>query len=387
MNKSEYAIVKGIILNRKNLIEIVVVTILLAFGVNLLAGRVLALTALKPLLPILVGAILCLGSIAYLSARLFGRHIESRTYEAFLIYNKKKKEIIPVQRYAFLEGIHQYMVGAFAENPALKTLWENEPLSDFSVSDIVKDKHKRPRSAQLLSEAVEYFILDELSTHLTDYFNVESFRKENLKEYRREDIPEVLLSNRFLELFSRPMEERSAFVSKTLKKKGYVEIRRVDEPSEDIKEQGEIVRAYEPSGAIYDRFDLVLPTRSAVRRPEDNKVEIETKKLKMTISIRFEGFTTVLPRGFERYYLGIRNWQDNAEYKLRIDIQVLMKLGALFSRAGWEYYYWVDSFLDKIEDRVSEDAFFKRLDWESVLTLLQCLKRIERNDAKKEEEW
>ena len=70
----------------------------------------------------------------YLAVRLFGRRVESRIYEAFIIYNEKKNQIISVPRYAFSEGICRYIRGAFAENPALRTLWEKEPLKGlFSV--------------------------------------------------------------------------------------------------------------------------------------------------------------------------------------------------------------------------------------------------------------
>ena len=359
MTKNKHAIVQGIVISRKNLIELIVVAILLALGVNLIASHILALAMVSPLATKLIGAILCFGSVLYLAARLFGRHAESRTYEAFLIYDKKKNEIISVPRYAFSEGIYTYMQGAFVENPALKTLWGKEPLKDLFVLGQTKDKRKHHKSAQLLSEAAEYFVLDRLSTHLTDYFAAESFKKKNLKEYGREEVPEVLLRNRFLELFSRPMEDRQAFVDRTFGEKG----------------QGEIVFAYGPGGAIYNRLNLILPRQSIVRRPEVNTIEIETKKLKISIAVRFEGFRTVLPEGFEEYYLGINHWQDSTEYSLDIDIKVSMKLGALLSGVGWEYYRWVDSFLDECEDDISKDAFFDRLGWEAAYTQLQCLNR------------
>lgn len=366
--KNKHAIVRGVSVSRSNLIELIILVILAALGVNLIAGYLLTFLTLNSLMTIVAGAILCVGSVLYLAARLLGRRVESRTYDAFLIYNNKTNEIIRVPRYEFSERVYEYMEGAFAENPALKTLWKKEPLKDLSVSDQVKGK--RHRSAQLLSEATEYFVLDRLSTHLIDYFADENFKEENLKRYGREDIPEVLLSNRFLELFSRPMEERAAFVHNTFGE----------------ERVGEVVSSYGAGGAIYGKFELILPKKSAARRPQANKVEIEMKKLMMSITVRFEGFCTVLPEGFEQYYLGISRWPDFVtEYKVNVDIQVTMKLGALFSGMGWEYYRWVDSFLDEIEGNISEDAFFKRLDWESAFTVLQCLKRAQRKKTKNKE--
>ena len=54
---------------------------------------------------------------------------------------------------------------------------------------------------RLILEATEYFLLRMLSTHLTNYFNDEKFKEENLTKLERKDIPQVLLENRFLNLF------------------------------------------------------------------------------------------------------------------------------------------------------------------------------------------
>lgn len=396
MAKDEHAIVKGIVITRKKLIELIVGAVFLAFGITLIAGQILASVTSAPFVIIPIGVVLCIGSILYLTARLLGKRIENRTYEAFLIYSERKNELLAVPRYIFSENIREYMEGAFAENPALKTIWNKESLKDFPSTlnqAPPTDKNKRRKSAQLLSEAVEYFVLSTLSIHLADYFAAESFKKEELKEYRRKDIPEVLLSNRFLELFSRPREDRLAFAEEAFKGKEGIAIAAVDTSTwkygdikkyRDIGECDEIVKIYSPSGAIYDRFDLVLPKKSTVKRAENNRIEIETKKLKMSVAIRFEGFCAVLPEGFKEHYLGIKDWPEStSDYKVNVDVQITMKLGALFSGVGWEYYRWVDSFLEEIEKDMSEDAFFKKIDWESAFTVLQCLEQAQQRQSKK----
>lgn len=356
MVKNKHAIVENIAINRKNVIELVVVAILLAFGTNLVVGQFVASAIFSPLASVLVGATICLGSTLYLATRLLTKRFESRSYKAFLIYNQKENKIIKVPRYSFSEEVCHCMKDASVENPVLKTLWENEPLKDKTNSARAEIKHKK--SAQLLSEVAEYIVLNILSVHLTDYFASEEFKKKNLKEYGREDIPEVLLKNRYLELFSRPMEDRPIFAD-TLKKDN---------------RPGEIVGMY-AYGARYEKFDLVLPKKSTIRRLNANNIEIETEKLTMSITVRFEGFNTNLPTEFEQYYLALSDWQNITEYQLNVDIQVKMKLWALLSKIGWKYYRWVDSFLDKIEGEISQEAFFNRINWEATLTMLQCLNR------------
>jgi hypothetical protein len=369
MTKERRPIVQGIVISRQNLIDLVVAAILLAFGVDLIAGRILASAILSPHLTLLVGVVLCVGSVLYLAARLFGRRVESRTYEAFLIYDKKKNAIIPVPRYEFSEHIYRYMQGAFVENPALKTQWEKEPLRDLFAVDLDEAvaTRKPQKAAQLISQAAEYFVLDRLSTHLTDYFADEKFEKHSLETYRRGDIPEVLLSNPFLEMFSRPMEQRTPFVEDTFK----------------VRPHGEVVFARGPGGVIYDRFDLILPKGSNVRRVTDNRIDIETRKLRMAITVQFEGLCTVLPWGFEKHYMRITDRRDSVtEFKIDVAIGVSMKLGALLSAAGWQYYRWIDSFLDKIEEDLSRDAFFKLINWESAFTILQCLEQAQQREVK-----
>jgi hypothetical protein len=372
MTKNTRPIVQGVVISRQNLIDLIVAAILLAFGVNLIAGHILTLALLSPHLTLVVGIALCLGSVLYLAARLFGRRVGSRTYEAFLIYDKEKNEITLVPRYAFSEGICRYIQGAFVENPALKALWEKEPLKDLFAVDLDEAAvtRKPQKAAQLLSQAAEYFVLDKLSMHLASYFADEKFEKQNLRKYCRDDIPEVLMRNPFLEMFSRPMEYRAAFVEDSFREKG----------------RGEVVYKYGSGGAIYDRFDLILPKGSSVRRAEDNKIGIETRKLRLSIAVQFEGLCTVLPRGFEKCYLRITDPLDYISYTVNVDIQVSMKLGALLSATGWQYYRWIDSFLDETEKDLSKDAFFNLLNWESAFTIIQCLEQAQQREVKNKEE-
>ncbi|MCK4797867.1 MAG: hypothetical protein KAT05_10815 [Spirochaetes bacterium] len=362
-NKYNHTIVQGITSSHKSLIKLIVVAIILALGINLIAGQFIALAIVSPLVTVLFGLVLIFTSLLYLAVNLFGGRVKSHTFEAFIICNSEKNEIVPVPEYDFSEEVHSYIESAFGENPALKTLWKNEPLEDMPFGD--QEEISKYKSAQLLLEATQYFLLSELSTHLTDYFNDENFDENNLIKYERKDLPEILLSNRFLELFSRPMEERSAFV---------------EDAFEDDELSCEIVYASGNEGEIYDKFDLVLPKKSFVRKTKHNKIDIETEKLNISMIVKFEGFGTVLPNMFEEYYLGISNPLEHSVYNIEIEIQVLMKLRFLISSTGWKYYHWIDSFLDTIEDKVSKDNFFARNQWDNVRTILYCLDRKQKDD-------
>lgn len=354
MTENKYSIIQSIIIGHKNFIKLVVIAILLAFGINLISSQFVALAIFSPLVTVFLGLILCVISVLYLAANIFGGLIKNHTFDAFIVYDNEKNEIIPVPRYQFSENICEYLEAAFKENSALKTIWERKPLSSFFQGDSTDESNQK--SAHLVLEAAQYFLLNKLSINLEDYFADESFKEHNLIKYGRKDIPEVLLNNKFLELFSRPMDERPTFVEETF---------------DEVEMSGEIVCAYQ-NGAIYEKFNLVLPNKSNLSQPTDNKIEIETEKLKISVTTLFEGFSTVLPEMFIEYYLGINDPIKCHVFALKIDMQIVMKLRALFSSSGWEYYHWVDSFLDIIEDEVSKNAFFEGINWESACTIFQC---------------
>ena len=175
MTTSRKAIIKDMITSRKNLIQLIIVAILLSLGVNLIASQLIALALLSPLFIISVGISLIVGSMAYLVTRLLVGRNESRTFVAFITYDNKKNKIIPNPRYEISESIHEYIECGFKENPALKTIWKKDRLKFFSAMEEGKGK----RSAKLISQAAEYFVLDQLSTHLEDYFALDSSRKKS----------------------------------------------------------------------------------------------------------------------------------------------------------------------------------------------------------------
>lgn len=342
-------VVQGLALSRKNLRDLIIIVILLSFGVNLLASAFFEVTSKNAVIPILTGIFICLTSIAYTFISLFGKRTRSHTYEAFLIDGPKQTYITPVPGYEIAEEIHRYIKGAFAENTALELRW-----TKYNESD------------KLMREAIEYFLLHSLSLHLSEYFKYKTFPEKNLATFGRKDIPAVLLTNTFLELFSRPMSNRPNFIG-----------------SDDDSDGGEVVFVIQPDGAFYSKFELTLPKGSKVNRPQENSIEIETKKLKIRITVHCDGASTVLPRNFEEYYLHLNPnvtytpegaYIEYSPLEVQIDIQITIKLLATLTSSGWDYERWIDSFLEKIEEQVSSEAFFNRIQWESNATLLDCLK-------------
>lgn len=363
-------VVASILKSRGAVLELVVAAVFLALGVNLLATTIADLFGTSKQAMLWTSLALVVASLALIARRTIASRYVSRSFEAFLCYHRKENRLIEVPRYAFSEHISGYFNGLFAENEAPKKLWDSDPLSNTFKHDTKTGSFEKRTTAagQLIVEAVEYLLLEKLSTHLTDYFNHASLDKERLQELTREDVPGVIFKNRFLDTFSRPMQERAAFVEATLKR---------DTPI------GKISSSYGPGGLRYVEFDLVLPANAKVQRVAPNSVEIDTSKFCVKLEVTFSGFNTNLPRGFERLYLDGMSLGDVQTYSVDIKAIVNFKPLALLSQTGWQYHSWLDSFLTSLEEAVSKEEFFQRIDWDRAMTVARVVQRTLSSAGKK----
>lgn len=345
-------VVENLTTNRRTLIEVVVVAFL--FGICASITGSILFEGLKNHKFWLCSSLMVLlfGCIIFFFKKFSSARSANISVSGFIIYLKNENKLKEIPRYQFSEEILRFLSGAFGENEALRRQWEKEPLSNMYCME----KGKTPAaSIKLVHEAVEYYVLETLSTHLTDYFNQEQYDKSELKEFSREDVPDILLKNRFMELFSAPMENRSAFS---------------DDHDRDPGE-GVVVMSLGPNGVFYSRFDLTLPKDAVVARV-DGKIIIETSKFKLTLAIIFEGTGYVTPRNFEKYYLALDDFENFSEFKVKFNADVKFKLLSTITKSNWDYHSWLDGYFEKIEREMSGDAFFKKINWETVATMIQC---------------
>jgi len=368
VDKKRSGAISDLMARRSNLVELFLVAILLALSLEFIAGSLMEILPLSPQWILATGLVLGLIALGYSLARLFGVRRRSQTYKGFFTYHKQINSLIRIPRYRYSEKLFDYLRGAFSENEALKAMWDKEPLADvFKLEVDGKIARRSFRSVEFIIEATEYFFINELSLHLSSYFNTEVNRGKRLTVLSRNDIPDVLLSNRFLEMFSRPMEERPQFIERFSTRK--------HEPP------GEVVYAMGKGGAIYDRFDLTLPANSRVKRLAKNSLEVETSRFRLISTVNFNAINTFIPFEFHKYILDVDTPLDISDFRVEITIDVRFKFGALLSLAGWDYYRWVDSFLERFRDSFSEEAFFESIGWEQALTVLDfiCSREADEN--------
>jgi hypothetical protein len=180
--------------HRDDFVQVMVIAVLLALGVNLLAAALLSSIALTPALQWLLGGILTVLALTYLAGLVFGTRVIRRTFEGFLIFSDDLLNLVPVPEYEFSEHVSRALMAAITESRALRRIWEDEPLlpsidlprageeaansemkgarievAHLEGEDAVMHGPAR-RPHELLQEAIEFAVLEELSLHLSGYF-------------------------------------------------------------------------------------------------------------------------------------------------------------------------------------------------------------------------
>lgn len=327
-------------------IEIVLVAVVLAFGVNIAANAIPTILRIGDTTALFLGLGLSVLSLAYAVRRLSSSLSMSINLEGVLVLGEHN-EVLPIERYRFSESTASHMRGLTAENKALGGSWRKANLGVRFEGRPDPNKRHSELGHQLANEAIEYFVLDELSLHLSEYFD--SDRKvtdEVVSRINRRDIPQLLLDNHFLEQFSRPMSEREAF----------------KHHSDDSEHK--VVAAWGENGEVFDQFELILPKGSTVRRT-DGALEIKTSRYALQIKSQFEGYSTNLPSDFEELYLGVP-FNTHSPHQVDLAVKVEFAWWSLLAAGGWDHFEWLDSFVEKLEQSFSFDRFVRDIGWETA---------------------
>ncbi|MDP2259409.1 MAG: hypothetical protein Q8J89_06820 [Caulobacter sp.] len=333
---------------RSEIGQLAIVAIVLAVGASVTATGIVDLLTSRQTPSVFVGlGIVALG-LAAMAWRLAPPISDTVQLNGVILLDEDKK-IARIDRYEFSEDIRRYLSALKAENKALGRQWESHPLQDIKFDDGNFSINATP-SGLLAVESVEYFFLDKLSTHLTDYFNKSyNFNDRKIYTLARNSLPISLFQNRFVDLFSRPMEDRETF------------------ESHGASKHGRVVYALGKDGAIFDAFELTLPKGGAISRLSHGCIRIETDRFILTAKCSLANKNTHIPFEFRSLY-AIPNDDSLHHEEFHISVNVKFKILAFLSGTGWQYYRWLDSFVDSLREAVDFSLFLKRIGWEQALT-------------------
>lgn len=327
---------------------------ILSTGVSLIAN---ALTKDAELLISLIPGIICVLIVAIFYLKDYvGTSSYNIEVDAVLSIDNEKM-FVPIERYGFSEDLHRAIVSVLSENKAYKSLWKDA--FENKVNEGKKGK-------QFVSEFLEYLFINWISLKLNSYFaEIDNAPTELIV---RDNIPDVLIKNRVIELISKPFEEREKF-QEIIKQKDPVE--------------GEIVYVNGEDGVLYDMLEIELPRKSKVYR-KDNALVITNRNFDISFESEFTGFNISMPRYFEKFYMNSSIYKIHA-YIASLKISIKLKPFFLFSINDWKYLRWIDQLTDEFVHYFSFDYFISRIGYESALTnhilFLNGLERKEEKEA------
>src|SRR5215217_7388512 len=150
---------------RKNILNLVIITVVASIGVNLVADGLLILFASHFQTVIVIGITLCISSILYFLVVLLNKRTKIRSYLGFFIIDYNKKEVIPINRYSFAMHLSDYISAATHESQDIKNLWERSfavPSPEETESERFGRVSSETPNRILIKEATEYFVVQLL---------------------------------------------------------------------------------------------------------------------------------------------------------------------------------------------------------------------------------
>ncbi|HET9047929.1 MAG TPA: hypothetical protein VFN29_03035 [Chiayiivirga sp.] len=372
--------INQIIDEKKELIQLVLVAVVLAVSIGILTNLIASKLAFWTVWIFAFSSIACLGALINRLVKKLSFHDE---VQAIVFFRPKRNSLVSVKGYDFAQDMARTIRAVEAENKSIFSSWANDPLSKprepSSPPEGERDKQyiaisrmnvedsempPKPRSVELLEETAQFCLLETLSTHLSDYFDHTD--SGAIEELQRKDIPELLHANRVLNLLTTPIEQRDIFIEAF--------------PDPDERPGGEIHSLWSSDGAIYNRFDLVLPKNSKVTIPEAKTVRLETTRLIVEIKVGYPGTSANTPSLFEDAYLKIPAHEIETRY-LVVELKGRIKPLALLSSKGWADYQWIDSFRERVRSEWDFEEFLRQINWTSIEALLFCQRKPRQEHA------
>lgn len=352
---------------KANLFEVFAIAVLVALGVNVLSSGFINHLDLGSAQSLIIGALLITVGLFTLLRNIKPQNSGSYDLEGVICIEEDTGNLIAIEGYKATEDIERAINALCSENKAFKKIWSDAPIGLGLTFENGMARTSKPKSNFILLEAIEYYAINQLSLHLGSHFkNNDSVSDDGLVTLDRKGIPQVLLDNRFLDLFSRPMEEREQFINHG-----------------KISPAGKIVYAFGGDGAIFNHFEMVLPKGSSITREKDSGLVIKTPRFKLKIKPEFIGVNDNLPRNFEKLYMG-KDFKSVSTFKIGLHLAVDFYAKSLFSVQGWDYYWWLDSYLNKLEDSFSKNKFLSRISWHQNAAMMLM---AENRNKKKENDF
>lgn len=357
MSTERRSIVAGIAETRAFVMELGLVVLAAALGVNLLSTYLGA--TFPPIFTLVAGVLLVLLSVGILLIHRLRPKTLEREIVGFLLYDQASNELVSVPGYELAETSFRLMRSGFIENAALKRQWDEAPLSQLMHSSGEIDG-VAVASKSLISQLLEYMVLERLCLSLGSALRAIESDGARRVRYERKDLPDVLLTNRFLEMFSGEPTGRAAFLDQQV-------LDGFDEA---------VLGMSADNGAYFNRLEVFLPEGSSLSRASDGGIDINGPVLSVHLHAPFEGYVSFLPPTFLKHYVP-QSSEVSSLTPFRVSVQVCITVNKRLGSNGkaLRESSWVEQFLDELEEGYSTDAFFTRIGWPTLEAALHLFRR------------
>lgn len=324
----------SIIKTQKNsLLKNLVFVVLLSSGVSLIVNTLT--NDSFNLAGFITGIVFVLGVSVYYFVEFFHYSSCEVCLDSIMAIDEQNK-VIPINRFGFSEDLYHVVSSVCTENQAYEVLW-NEA---FGINNT--------KGKEFIVEFLEYLFIKQLSLNLNTYFS--SFNKRSIEIIEREQIPDVLIQNRVLEMISKSYKEREKFINTTV-------------PNAN---KGTVVSIRGHNGVFYDRLQIMLPRKTRLSI-EGNTVVIKNRNFIIRFEAAFDGFMSTIPRYFAHLYMN-RSWENTRIFQVKLKMSIELKPLFLLSFRDWQYLGWLDQLENRVQEYFSFDAFLKRVGFEGALS-------------------
>lgn len=329
--------ITNIKIQRKDVIKNFILVTILSTGVSLVAN---AITKDMDMVIALIPGIVCVLFVAICYIVEYLGYSSYETKADTILVVDDEKNTIPIDRFGYSEDLNRAVVSILSENKAYKTIWNDA----FAWG---KDEGVKGRG--FVGEFMDYLFINWLSLELDTYFT--EIRDGETELIGREQMPEVLIKNRVIELITKPYEEREKFLNKMDK---------------DDTDAGTVVYVEGEDDVVYDMLEIELPRKSKVYR-KGNSLVVSNRNFDIRFESEYEGYGSVLPRYFEEFYMN-RQIENTHSYLVKVKMTIKLKPFFLFSVRDWKYLGWLDCLGDGFVKYFSLDEFISSIGYEQAAT-------------------
>ncbi len=330
---------------KNDLVLIILTALLFALGINLLTSAIIE-DLVSNNIRYIVGAALVLISI-FLIAKLFS-HERSKIVRvrAAIGLNIEKDNVsqIGIKGYNFNNDFYEYLNGFLNENKAFKKIFLKGASNNVNMASADIFEPDKLTYHTIINSVIELVFLKQLDYHLNSYIVHNEIDEKNIEIIPRSALSAGVLRNKVLELVTRDIAEREAFLG------------------EDSSSEGtNVIYTTGKRGAVYYRIDLELPKGSTLSRNTKGNLEVENRLFKMTLVPGFQGFSTVVSNELI---------ENDGEYKSPklASFKILVEIKNVFIVSNEELvlFSWLDSFLERIIEYASVTSLESRSNVELV---------------------